>query len=676
MTAAVYRSGTPSMSVPQSQNTAPVLEFNCLYTHDIRRKQKRWQDGFLRFHTFNKRVMVYDIPRNFIGDAHWKAEDSLQDGDEVTLEKNGVLVQVAESVGRTETDLTELRQSVRKKTSEKGSSSPVRHSRQPAPMPSGGGTVLKHRSLNALLGTPKGPIGKAALPTRSPFEERQASLVNQEVDESRPTKRQRIEQPPGWNIVRTAKATVAPPKKPAPAPLWARTSDSTKQRKKTQVETGQKTIATKEVIDLCDDSEDLQDRFLPGFSSDALAPSSPPREAAIPQTHKARPNARPPPTVRSSSPAFQTQNVPPRAGKATVTASKDHTDRRTDSRAQAEHIDDIMPVNDYTLSEERASRARPRGLPSVQVSDVRHAKKHRPSEDDHSKEMQPPREKPVKTLRIAASASKKKTLLCHDQLSTISSRIQRTQSEHIAGDSHDPRSLSSRSSEKTAKSQRERLHERLAKIAAKDANGDDSLAPADSLRSRSSESDMTTRPSAPQLRPRTPLEQNALELAELDRMIMPSARPPSPAANTPPTESRQLRRVLSEADVPPGAKSKRVPGALVRYTPSPAKKPQSAGSSVAPSDSEASSAKQTSALPLKARSKKTLQRAVSLNTASNGTSTVILSKPFQTPKAPVLKMPEPAKSPNPWSREAFDLLTWRPPGWDEENWCVKSVVET
>jgi hypothetical protein len=42
----------------------------------------------------------------------------------------------------------------------------------------------------------------------------------------------------------------------------------------------------------------------------------------------------------------------------------------------------------------------------------------------------------------------------------------------------------------------------------------------------------------------------------------------------------------------------------------------------------------------------------------------------------VLKMPEPAKAPNPWSREAFDLLTWRPPGWDEENWCIKSVVET
>ncbi|KAL1623191.1 hypothetical protein SLS54_004678 [Diplodia seriata] len=90
-------------------NTAPVHEFRCLYTHDLRRKQKRWQDGFLKFHTFNKRVMVYDQPRNYIGDTHWKGGDPLNDGDELTLE-NGVIVQVAEPVATTQTDLTELLQ--------------------------------------------------------------------------------------------------------------------------------------------------------------------------------------------------------------------------------------------------------------------------------------------------------------------------------------------------------------------------------------------------------------------------------------------------------------------------------------------------------------------------------------------------------------------------------------
>jgi len=58
MTAAVYHTRMPSLSVPQTSDTAPVLELNCLYTHNVRRKSKRWQDGFLRYHTFNKRIMV------------------------------------------------------------------------------------------------------------------------------------------------------------------------------------------------------------------------------------------------------------------------------------------------------------------------------------------------------------------------------------------------------------------------------------------------------------------------------------------------------------------------------------------------------------------------------------------------------------------------------------------
>jgi len=53
---------TQNLTARPTQNTAPVLEFQCLFTFDLRRKQKRWQDGFLRFHTFNKRIMVYDSP--------------------------------------------------------------------------------------------------------------------------------------------------------------------------------------------------------------------------------------------------------------------------------------------------------------------------------------------------------------------------------------------------------------------------------------------------------------------------------------------------------------------------------------------------------------------------------------------------------------------------------------
>jgi hypothetical protein len=62
--------------------------------------------------------------------------------------------------------------------------------------------------------------------------------------------------------------------------------------------------------------------------------------------------------------------------------------------------------------------------------------------------------------------------------------------------------------------------------------------------------------------------------------------------------------------------------------------------------------------------------------AANGTSTVILAKPFQAPKPPAPpKAPTPPEETGPWTREAFDLFNWRPPGWDEEKWCVSKGDE-
>ncbi|KAI4144305.1 MAG: hypothetical protein L6R39_004239, partial [Caloplaca ligustica] len=181
MTALAHPSST-NLTVPTSQNTAPVLSFSCLYTHDIRRKQKRWQDGILRFHTFNKRIMVYDTPRNFIGDTHWRETQAIQDGDELELEK-GVLIQVGEEVERTETDLTGL---LEKRTPKH----PAGRDRQPSPStfqttgigqrnstprhstfethPETPFAQLRPKSLNALLGKPRGPVGKAVVTVKSP----------------------------------------------------------------------------------------------------------------------------------------------------------------------------------------------------------------------------------------------------------------------------------------------------------------------------------------------------------------------------------------------------------------------------------------------------------------------------------------------------------------------------
>ena len=189
---------TPNLTVPSTQNTAPVLDFRCLYTYDLRRKAKRWQDGVLRFHTFNKRVMVYDVPRNYIGDTHWRGDSTVQDGDELQLDK-GVLIQVGEATGSTDQDLTELLEK-RRKAPEVAVDGPVSPQARPvasnavrpaAAQPS----QLRPKSLNALLGTPQGRTGRASLPVKSPYEVRTLNESTSFPD-NRPAKRQRVEPQP------------------------------------------------------------------------------------------------------------------------------------------------------------------------------------------------------------------------------------------------------------------------------------------------------------------------------------------------------------------------------------------------------------------------------------------------------------------------------------------------
>ncbi len=167
---------TQNLIVPTTQNTAPVLDFKCLYTYDLRRKQKRWQDGLLRFHTFNKRIMVYDVPRNYIGDKHWRDDDIIGDGDEFELDR-GVLIQVGEAAGSMEQDLTELLE--KRKKPRDSVSGQATSSRMEDPLTTAMASpavaqtsLLRPKSLNTLLGTPKGPIGRASLPKKSPHEMR------------------------------------------------------------------------------------------------------------------------------------------------------------------------------------------------------------------------------------------------------------------------------------------------------------------------------------------------------------------------------------------------------------------------------------------------------------------------------------------------------------------------
>lgn len=221
--------GTPRPSALPASQSAPVAEFRCLFTHDLRRKQKRWQDGFLKFHTFNSRVMVYDQVRNHVGDTYWKESNELQEGDELSLDR-GIMVEVAEALGITQTDLTPL---FEKKSKEQipappapsrplPASTSVRPYQRPTPVAPAqiprNGTQLRHKSLNTLLGPSKGAIGKA-MPMKSPFETRKEQ--ENEWADGPAAKRQKVDKRPGtWRASSPVEEQPSPMKvvaKPRPA---------------------------------------------------------------------------------------------------------------------------------------------------------------------------------------------------------------------------------------------------------------------------------------------------------------------------------------------------------------------------------------------------------------------------------------------------------------------------
>ncbi|ELR05919.1 hypothetical protein VC83_04882 [Pseudogymnoascus destructans] len=238
MASLVQHTPAASTAIPLTQNTAPVIEFRCLFTSDIRRKQKRWQDGLLKFHTFNKRVMVYDERLNFVGDTHWH-DYHIDEGEELELDRAAVLVQVADCLGSRDQDLTELLDHRTKQREERAavrrpSSSPaevpfdnLRIARQPTAY-----SKLSQKPLSALLGTPTGHHGRALLPTTSPFEDRQKEQRQERDAQERPSKRRKAESTyskAGYaqNLTGAMLDLSSTPHSTAPLrrePLWSKTS--------------------------------------------------------------------------------------------------------------------------------------------------------------------------------------------------------------------------------------------------------------------------------------------------------------------------------------------------------------------------------------------------------------------------------------------------------------------
>ncbi|KAI1755822.1 hypothetical protein F4782DRAFT_527177 [Xylaria castorea] len=197
----IMQSSTLTTFTPphSSATTATVREHACLFTHDLRRKQKRWQDGRLKYHTFNRRVMVYDERGNFIGDTHWREDYDLADGDDLELERGGIIIQVGECVGSRDQDLSELvDKRAQEKAQRQATAAAAAAARRPPTTPVASRHVVRpqpllQKHLHDVIGTPSGHHGRAVVPRESPYEERQQRQTPLQGDETRPAKRQRRE---------------------------------------------------------------------------------------------------------------------------------------------------------------------------------------------------------------------------------------------------------------------------------------------------------------------------------------------------------------------------------------------------------------------------------------------------------------------------------------------------
>jgi hypothetical protein len=389
---------TPHSQLPPSQS-APVAEFRCLYTPDIRKKQKKWQDGFLKFHTFNNRVMVYDQARNFLGDTYYKDSNELHEGDELTLDK-GVMVEVADAMGVTQTDLTPLFEKKPKEGPPPPTAPPRRFQppsqvARPHVAPSSNtaranAQQLRHKSLNTLLGTPKGPMGKS-VPIKSPYEARQEKERGKENDFAvdRAAKRQKT----AHSSTSSATLRLSSPvqeESPAPTknlPLWTKTSDAKTARKPARPIPPDAPVITLDEFDA-----------IAHVSSDASVPSTPPRA-----TTTARPAVTPAPPLRPAAveePVLQTPKIP--RGKVPVPSVKALENPKAPAPASSPPVSASNRLTnvDFAIQPTPAKEA-VRRLP-------KQSSPPRPLETPAS----PPRNPKAKSLRLSKGVKRGTLMMC------------------------------------------------------------------------------------------------------------------------------------------------------------------------------------------------------------------------------------------------------------------------
>ncbi|KAK7902889.1 hypothetical protein LTR67_002535 [Exophiala xenobiotica] len=326
MTATSLLRGTPTITVAPTQNTAPVHEFRCLYTRDLHKKAKKWHDGSLRFHTFNRRVMVYDDAKNYIGDLHYRQEEEFGEGVEIQLDR-GVKVEVGDRLGETETDLAPIldRQRPEKATSQ------ARQATGLTPRLNSSLSSQRPKSLLEVLGPSQGRLGRSRLPLQSPYEQRQG-FSRPEPSEPSP-KRLRLFNDKE-NQPNEVPKTIRPSRPCLPQPVRSdRLVTPPARRTDTPVQ-------SREVVDISS-GEDIQQSRRKEVRTNPLPPTRPPELIERPQSA-----SRPTPSSENQKPSkgnnAKPRTVEPIARKTktqcAVRPSTEATSRR--SRPSAGRLED------------------------------------------------------------------------------------------------------------------------------------------------------------------------------------------------------------------------------------------------------------------------------------------------------------------------------------------------
>jgi Protein of unknown function (DUF2439) len=241
--------GAPSYLPPPTQNTAPVHEYRCMWTRDAHKKHsnRKYHDGSLKFHTFNARVMLYDQDRRYIGDLHYRQDEEFGEGLELRLDR-GVLVDVYERFGETQTDLDQV---VNQRTRDE---SATKHTSPQAARQlhlTAAASQQKPRPLKDVLRASQGHLGRARIPYKSPYEQRHALADIQPVQP--PPKKPKVSPAGKENtphpiskgpIVRPATGM---PTKTSPSPVEPKAKPA-----KDDV------VVFQEVLDLCSDEETVK----------------------------------------------------------------------------------------------------------------------------------------------------------------------------------------------------------------------------------------------------------------------------------------------------------------------------------------------------------------------------------------------------------------------------------